>query len=206
MNAFPERRGVEKSSSARATPSDSRSLSFSFSSSGQDSGSGTGNSKQPTVKRGSCRMSLSSWDSGSKSDKRIWTIGGGSTGRRSRSPAPQARAATGCWRTCRWYLDWIDWRRGCGGGGGGFGVDSGFGSGSGSGSWLRILSKPWGMLWVGRVCRGGSGGIVDGPWLPTKEIGLFSEKIGLVRVVELLLWLNILGRQRNSFFGVFKLI
>lgn len=57
------------------------------------------------------------------------------------------------------------------------------------------------MLGVGRVCRGCSGGIVDGPWLPTKEIGLFSEKIGLVTAVELLLLLKILGCQRNSFFG-----
>jgi hypothetical protein len=34
--------------------------------------------------------------------RRIWTIGGGSTGRLSLSPAPQALAAMGCWRTWRW--------------------------------------------------------------------------------------------------------
>lgn len=49
---------------------------------------------------------------------RICTIGGGSTGRRSLSPAPQARAAMGCCRMWRWYRDWVDGRLGGGGGGG----------------------------------------------------------------------------------------
>lgn len=102
MKAFPERSGVEKESSARAMLSGSRSADWLASPS--DDGvqpvvSGTGKSRQPTVKRGSCRMSRSSWDSGSKSVRRICTIGGGSTGRLSLSPAPHARAAMGCCRT-----------------------------------------------------------------------------------------------------------
>lgn len=58
--------------------------------------------KQPTVNRGSLRISLSSADPGLKSVRSIWMMGGGSTGRRSRSPAPHARAARGCCRMCRW--------------------------------------------------------------------------------------------------------
>ena len=63
---------------------------------------GAGKRKQPTVNRGSRSISLSSADPGLKSVSNIWMIGGGSTGRRSRSPAPQARAAKGCCRMCRW--------------------------------------------------------------------------------------------------------
>lgn len=87
MNALPDNNGVDGVSSA--------SMSAWF---GHAEGEETGKSKQPTVNRGSCRMSLSSCESGLKSVRRIWRIGGGSTGRRSRSPAPQARAAMGCWR------------------------------------------------------------------------------------------------------------
>ena len=104
MKDLPERSGVEKESSARATPSASRSADW-LSASDVDVQpvvSGTGKSRQPTVKRGSERISRSSCDSESKSVRRIWTIGGGSTGRLSLSPAPHARAAMGCCRTWRW--------------------------------------------------------------------------------------------------------
>lgn len=74
-------------------------LSQEFRSEEADGAGATGNKRQPTVKRGSWRMSTSL---GLKSVRSIWTIGGGSTGRLSLSPAPQARAAIGCWRMCRW--------------------------------------------------------------------------------------------------------
>ena len=68
----------------------------------EEEGIDAGKRKQPTVNRGSRSISLSSAVPGLKSVSSIWMIGGGSTGRRSLSPAPQARAAMGCCRMWRW--------------------------------------------------------------------------------------------------------
>ncbi|OKO91604.1 hypothetical protein PENSUB_13011 [Penicillium subrubescens] len=57
MKAFPESKGVEKESSARATPSASRSADSASDDGVQTVVSGTGKRRQPTVKRGSSRVS-----------------------------------------------------------------------------------------------------------------------------------------------------
>ena len=112
--AFPESKGVDwpcSCSSAWLSQLDLRSPFLPYDA---VPGGSAGNKRQPTVNRGSCRMSRSDCARGSKSLRSICTIGGGSTGRLSLSPAPHARAAMGCCRMCRWYRDPGDTRR-CGG-------------------------------------------------------------------------------------------